>query len=410
MKQQQWRSWGWSGASRRGALRWVGIFSLVALLGVALAACGGGGSDTTGSSSEASGSGSGETINLLTWQTYHERAQLEGFEQETGIKVNATNVGSPAEMFSKVKANPGQYDIVLNTAGWFPQYVESDLLEPIDESRVPSMDNIKLGFDWENATSVEGKLYGVLYNWGDQPLGWIPDRLKGVDLSKYENEGELDDWNVFWDPQLKGKVTIFDDPTSVEPMIALALGFENPYQLDEKEFEEFKTKLLELRPQVKRLTSGYDDQTAALANGEADVAYLNVSSIATFLKKDDIQMEVNNTVSQGVPAWSDNYAITKEGGADKLDAVYKFINSTLEIPWQAKFIADSAQSGVLTYDQATSPEAKEQGLTNAKLEETLIPATRDGDKFFSKMIFFQPVEDLQARLDVWNEFKLGLGS
>ncbi len=80
------------------------------------------------------------------------------------------------------------------------------------------------------------------------------------------------------------------------------------------------------------------------------------------------------------------------------------------IPWQARFIADTAQSGVLNYEQATSPEARKQGLTDAKLEETLIPATRDGDDFFSKMIFFQPVEDLQRRLDVWNEFKLGLGS
>ena len=102
-----------------------GIVSLVALFGVILAACGGGGSDTTGSSggSEAN-SGSGETINLLTWETYDEPEWLEEFEEETGIKVNSTNVGSPAEMFSKVKANPGQYDIVLNTAGWFPQYVE----------------------------------------------------------------------------------------------------------------------------------------------------------------------------------------------------------------------------------------------------------------------------------------------
>ncbi len=277
----------------------MGIVSLVALFGLFLAACGGDDGDTT-SAGGSGGSGSGETINLLTWQTYHERARLEGFEQDTGITVKATNVGSPAEMFSKVKANPGQYDIVLNTAGWFPQYVSSDLLEPIDESRVPSMENIKLGFDWEEATSVDGKLYGVLYNWGDQPLGWIPDRIKGLDLSKYENsEGELDDWNVYWDPALKGKVTIFDDPTSVEPMIALALGFENPYQLNEQEFDEFQEKLLELRPQVKRLTSGYDDQTAALANGEADVAYLNVSSIAAFLKKDGIQMDVNNTVVAG---------------------------------------------------------------------------------------------------------------
>ena len=89
-----------------------------------------------GTEGEAS-SGSGETINLLTWETYDEPEWLKEFEEESGIKVNSTNVGSPAEMFSKVKANPGQYDIVLNTAGWFPQYVEGDLLVPIEESKVP---------------------------------------------------------------------------------------------------------------------------------------------------------------------------------------------------------------------------------------------------------------------------------
>ena len=134
-----------------------------------------------------------------------------------------------------------------------------------------------------------------------------------------------------------------------------------------------------------------------------------MSSIASYLKKDNIQMDVNNTVKQGVPAWSDNYAVTKEGGANKLDAVYEFINATLEIPWQARFEAESAQNGILNYEQATSPEARKQGLTDAKLEETLIPATQEGDKFFKSMVFFQPVEDLQRRLDLWNEFKLGLG-
>ncbi len=63
------------------------------------------------------GAGSGETINLLTWETYHEPEWLKEFKEETGIKVNSTNVGSPAEMFSKVKANPGQFDLILNTAG-----------------------------------------------------------------------------------------------------------------------------------------------------------------------------------------------------------------------------------------------------------------------------------------------------
>ena len=354
--------------------------------------------------------GSGETIDLLTWQTYHEPEYLKEFEQDTGIEVNSTNVASPAEMFSKVKANPGQFDLILNTSGWFPQYVDGDLLEPIDESQVPNMENIKLGFDWEDATAVDGKLYGILYNWGNQPLAWVPDEIKGLDLSKYENsKGELDDWNVFWDPQLKDKVSIFDDPTSAEPMVPMALGFKDAYNLDETEFEAFEEKLMALRPQVKRLTSGYDDQTNQLASGEAAVAMLNIISIQGLLKEQGVTLEVNNAPKQGMPAWSDNYAITKEGGGSKLPAIYKFMDYTLTPEWQARFIADSANSGTLDYEQATSKVATEQGLTAKKLEGTLIPATKQGDAFFSKMKFYQPVEDLQRRLEVWNEFKLGLG-
>jgi len=389
--------------SPRVLSRWIGVLALTLVIGVAIAACGG--DDDSGGSS-----GSAKSLNILTWETYHDKKWLDEFKKQTGIEVKATNVGSPAEMFSKVKANPGQFDIVLATAGWFDQYVKAGLLEPVDESRIPNLANIKLGFPWKDATSVDGKLYGVLYTWGDQPLAWLPDDIKGLDLSKYTDEkGRLNDWNVYWDPALKGKVSIFDDPTSVEPMIPLALGYKDPYNLNDEQFAAFKKKLLELRPQVKRLTSGFDDQTSQLASGEASVAYLNNVASATALKKDGHVLEVNNTVSQGVPAWSDNYAITADGGGGKLDAVYKFINATLETKWQARFIAASGNSGTLNYDQATSPEAKAVGLNKEALAGTLIPATRQGDAFFSKMLFYQPVEDLQARLDAWNEFKLGLG-
>jgi spermidine/putrescine-binding protein len=383
----------------------LAISTLAAIL---LVACGSSSNDTTGEGS-GGGEASGGSLNILSWDGYDEPEWLKQFEQESGVSVTSTSVGSPAEMFSKVKANPSQYDIVLATAGWFPQYVEADLLEPIDESEVPAMKDIKLGFPWEEATSVDGTLYGILYNWGNQALAWLPEEIKGVDLSKYENsKGELDDWNVFWDPALKGKVSIFDDPTSVEPMVGLALGFKNPYQLDEQQFEEFEKKLLELRPQVKRLTTGYDDQLAQLQSGEASVAYLNIISIAAALKQAGTTLDVNNLVKQGVPAWSDNLAITKEGGGGNLDAVYKFINASLDQKWQARFIATTANSGTLNYEQATSKEAKSAGLTPAKLEETLIPETQLGDAFFSKQLFFQPVEDLQKRLNLWNEFKLGI--
>jgi spermidine/putrescine-binding protein len=193
-------------------------------------------------------------------------------------------------------------------------------------------------------------------------------------------------------------------------MIPLALGLSDPYHLTPEQFTEMKDKLNALRPQVKRLTTGYNDQETQFANGEATIGYLNIISEVAALKKEGKTLEVNNEVKQGVPAWTDNYAITKKGGATKLDTVYKFINYTQTVAWQARFIASGGNSGSLSLAQATSPEAVTAGLTPQLLDTTLIPATAAGAAFFSKLRFFQPVEDLTKRVDLWNEFKLGITS
>jgi len=392
------------GLSRRDILRRGAVVGAGAVVGPGLlAACGGDDDDGNGG---GGGGGSSDELNILTWEGYHQEPWLQEFTKDTGIKVNATNVGSPAEMFSKVKANPGQFDIILNTSGWFDQYVASDLIVPIDESKVPNVKDISDAFPWRDATSVDGKNYAILYTWGDQPLGWNSDDVPGkFDVEQYLTDGVPNDWNILWDPQFKGTVTVFDDPTSVEPMIPLALGFENPYQLDDAQFEQFEKKLYELRPQVKKLTSGFDDQANTFINGEANIGYVNHTLVVVEANKKGTPIEANHTVEQGVPAWSDNLTITKEGGSKKLDAAYEFINSQIELPWQARLVKTTGNTGTLSYDQA-----KSEGLTNEELEPTLIPLTREGDAFFEKMVFFQAVEDLDRRLEVWNEFKLGIGT
>ena len=92
-------------------------------------------------------------------------------------------------MFAKVKASPGQFDIIYNTAGWYDQYVQSDLIMPIDESKVPNVKEISDAFPWRDATSVEGTNYGILYTWGAQPLGWNEAEVPGdYDISQYVDD------------------------------------------------------------------------------------------------------------------------------------------------------------------------------------------------------------------------------
>lgn len=378
------------------ALRTAAVVLVATLIGALVAACGGG-----------SDGGDPNTLNVLSWETYHDTAWLDEFTEETGITVNVVNVGSADEMFAKIKANPNQFDIALVTSGWFDNYKNADLLEPIDAGKIEAEPDP--GFDWQSVASSEGTQYGVLYNWGNQPLAWLPGSIPNTpELAKYlDDQGRPNDWNILWDPAFTGQVSIFDDPTSVLPMIPLALGIEDPYNLTDEQFTEVQAKLDELRPQIKRLTSGFNDQTTQFANGEASIGYLNNIASVAALKQDGKELLVNNEVKQGVPAWSDNYAITHAGAA-KADSVYKFINYTLTVPWQARFVAASGNSGALSLAQAQSPEAVDAGLTQEALDATLIPATASGDAFFDSLKFFQPVEDLNKRVELWNQFKLGI--
>ncbi|MCV7228821.1 extracellular solute-binding protein, partial [Mycolicibacterium komossense] len=80
-------------------LRTAVLLLITAFVATMVAACGG------------SSSSDPKALNVLTWETYHDPAWLDAFTKETGIKVNAVNVGSADEMFAKIKANPNQFDL-----------------------------------------------------------------------------------------------------------------------------------------------------------------------------------------------------------------------------------------------------------------------------------------------------------
>lgn len=389
---------------RRTFMRQAGQFSMVAGMGGLLAACGSSGGGGSG--------GSAKTISVLTWEGYLNPDWVRAYSKEHGVDVRVTNAGSAADMFAQVRSNPEKYDLVHNARDWFTPFVQADLLAEFEGDRVQEgIDHILPGFDWKAGTSVDGKVYGTLYNWGDQPLGWNADAIKRYDVAQYtDGDGRLNDWNVFWDPQFQGKVAIFDDPSSVQPMVALALGFSDPYNLDEDQLEQLAEKLNALRPQVKRLTSGgASDQIAAFVSGEAEIGYVNIPQVVVETNAKGVPLEVNHAVKQGTPAWSDNAALTK-AGAEKADIVYPFVNATMQVPWQARFSATTGNSGILSYEEATSPAAKKAGLDAKALDYTLIPQARSGPEFFDSLVFYETVEDIQRRLDIWNEFKLGIGS
>ena len=377
----------------------IGLAALGAATLAGLPGCGG--DDSSSSSSPAAVGNTdpesfrGETLNLFTWASYHEKEWLAEYEKLRGVKINVQRYGGVPDGFAKVQANPGAFDLVMPTSGWVENYADAGLIVPLDESQVPNAKNITKQPPRRDATEYNGNLYGILYNWGDEPLCWLPSE-----------SGPLDSWEALYDPKFAGKVSLVDDPTTVMPFIPIMLGFPNPFDLNDQEFQQMSDKLMDLRGQVTHVSASIEDQTADFANGQVSTGVLYNISTLTALRDGGITLE-QTIPKEGAAAWTDNYAMTK-AGEEKAALCYDFMNYTLTIPWQARFAAQTSNTSVLSLEEATSPEAVNAGLNKKALNNTLLPLTAEGDAFFEKLKVLQRVPNLDAWLNLWNEFKTGL--
>ena len=328
-----------------------------------------------------------DEITIFTWETYHEPSWVKKYEESRGVKVNVVETGSVDEMYAKTRSGALESDLIFIDSGSIARYVKAGLLVPFDASKVPNSKNVGIS-GWEQSNLVNGELYGgIPYNWGTQPLMYRTDKVVPEPTS----------WGVLWDSKYKGKVTLPDDAYITVPMIALYAGAKDPFNMTDSEFESVRQALADLRPQIKTITKGFDDATSVYGAGDAVVGYCQNIAVVTDLNTAGLPF-VYSFPDEGTPSWVDNFCVTERGNRD---IVYDFCNFCLTPEWQAEFIQFSANNGILS-----SKVARESGIPDDFLNKTNI-LDQDQDGFFDKLVFFQPPEDFDRRLAIWNEFKAG---
>ena len=79
---------------------------------------------------------SGE-LRVFAWSGYISPEMLADFEKKTGIKPALTEYGTNDELLNQLRASGGSgFDIIMPTVDRVPNYVEFDLVQPLDESKV----------------------------------------------------------------------------------------------------------------------------------------------------------------------------------------------------------------------------------------------------------------------------------
>ena len=351
-----------------------------------LAACGGSTGDTSASTSTALKKDTGK-ITLLTWETYDDKPWLDAYRKSTGVDVEAITVGSGDEMFAKAQSGSVKVDVLYFDSGLIERFVRAKLIAPLKADRLKNTGNITNGLNWQKKNTYNGRLYAVPYNWGTQPLMYDADAIPT----------RPDSWAALWDPQYKGKVVLFDAADVTIPMVALYVGVKDPYNLSDQDFDEVSKALTALRPQVRTIAKGFDDAVNIFASGDGVIGYCQNISEVTALNKAGKNFGYAFP-KEGTPQWLDNSIITPRGQRQE---VYNFIDTTLTLPWQGRFVTSSTNNGILSAPEALKAKVPESVLKNTNIVDQQKPG------FWESMSGLEAPESITRRLELWNQFKAG---
>ena len=200
-------------------------------------------------------------LNIIAWPGYIERGETDkkydwvtGFEKESGCKVNVKTAATSDEMVSLM--NQGGYDLVTASGDASLRLVHGKKVQEINLALVPSWKTVDERLKDAPWHTVDGKHYGVPYQWGPNVLMYNTNVFKTAPTS----------WAVVFEPQdfpdgkpNKGRVQAYDGPIYVADAALYLmkkqpdLGIKDPYELNEKQYAE----ALKLLRQQKQLTHRY---------------------------------------------------------------------------------------------------------------------------------------------------------
>ncbi|TML67088.1 MAG: extracellular solute-binding protein, partial [Actinobacteria bacterium] len=118
----------------------------------------------------ATASSTSSTINILSWETYHDDPWMKQASKDLGLKFNVVRVGSVDELFAKARAATTPWDLFLVDSGSITRYKSAGLISPIDATKLPQLKSVNPALPFNKFDKIKGQLWAAPYNWGTQPL------------------------------------------------------------------------------------------------------------------------------------------------------------------------------------------------------------------------------------------------
>jgi putative spermidine/putrescine transport system substrate-binding protein len=264
----------------------------------------------------AIGPGEGQ-VDIVAWPGYIERGQTDknfdwvtDFEAKTGCKVNVKTAGTSDEMVALM--NEGGFDLVTASGDASLRLISGKRVQEVNVDLIPSWKTVDERLQKAPWHTVDGKHYGVPYQWGANVLAYN---------TKVFGDKKPTSWSVVFEEQNlpdgksnKGRVQAFDGPIYIADAALYLmkkkpeLGIKDPYELNE---DQYKAALDLLRQQRNLVGRYWHDAFIQIDDfkNEGVVASSSWPFQVNLLKGDKAAMEktpIDSTIpEEGATGWAD---------------------------------------------------------------------------------------------------------
>jgi putative spermidine/putrescine transport system substrate-binding protein len=305
------------------------LMSLLAGTALLAVACSGGtGASPAPSTITEVGEGEGQ-LTVLAWPGYVEDGTtspdvdwVTPFEEETGCQVTVQTFGTSDEAFTLFQTNPEEYDVISASGDASLRLVAGGFVQPVNVDLIPSYAEIFDDLKNKDYNTVDGVHYGVPHGRGANVLMWRTDEVDPAPTS----------WTEMFDPAspYAGKFSVYDAPIYIADAAVVLmttnpdLGIENPYSLDDTQFQAAVDLLKAQKPAVGEYWGDYTKQISSFQNGNTVIG-TTWQVIANVLQGSDpaVPVEVVKPV-EGATGWSDTWMINSK--TENINCSYLFLD------------------------------------------------------------------------------------
>jgi spermidine/putrescine transport system substrate-binding protein len=309
-------------------------------------------------------------LRIYAWAGYITDEMLTDFREKTGINATFTPYGTNDELMNSLRASDGSgFDIIMPTVDRVPGYVDFDLVQALDTSRINWDGALESSIEGSEVGGVvDGNRYFAPSDWGTEAITYHTD-YSSINRNNL-SYGDL------WNPDHGVGVTV----RGHSALIGIGLWLEQQGTLPFPLLESFQneTAMRANFDVIVKVAVEHKDMIAQFWNteNEAQGAFRTNGAVAgqtwdstAFNLIKEGQPIAYAAPKEGALAWMEGFVIPKN--AQNVDAVYEFINWYYTPESGAMFVKATGYNSTARGAEALLPQVTKDFFTNSYTEQDL---------------------------------------